>query len=96
MNIQFFRSHLRTRFRIPRAQAPAIELELIEAECLARGRAGADREPFTLIFRGPPAPALGQGTYRLEHDAGGPLEIFLVPIGPEGDPLGPHYQATFN
>jgi hypothetical protein len=55
---------------------------------------GPRRAPFSLIFRGAHRFVLPQQTYRIEHEAIGPLEIFLVPIGP--DPKGMGYEAVFN
>jgi hypothetical protein len=76
----------------------AVTLELVEAspasDRLAENarRAGL-REPFSLQFRGPGDPFLRQRIYRLEHDALGALDIFLVPIGADGD--GFRYEAVF-
>ena len=72
-----------------------LRLTLIEAVATgpAPGGAAARRQPFSLIFRGPRAPVLPQRIYRLEHEAMGPLEIFIVPIGPDAE--GMRYQAVF-
>lgn len=57
--------------------------------------AGAARAPFSLWFTSPPEIAVPQGTYALEHDALGRLDIFLVPRAPEpGGP--PRYEAVFS
>ena len=53
----------------------------------------ADREQFSLQFRGPIAPALPQQIYRLEHPQLGALDIFLVPI--RRDAGGMTYEAVF-
>ena len=37
---------------------------------------------------------LPQGTYKVEHEKLGTLEIFLVPIGPDKEGLC--YEAIFN
>jgi hypothetical protein len=55
---------------------------------------GQRREPFSLIFRGAHRFVLPQGIYRVEHKEMGPMEIFLVPIGP--DQKGMRYEAVFN
>jgi len=62
---------------------------------VSRGRAGGPtREPFTLTFAGGPNPPSAQGMHRLEHDALGGFDLFLVPIGPGAD--GRHrYEAVF-
>lgn len=51
------------------------------------------RDPFSLVFRGPREPLLAQATYRLEHAALGPLEIFVVPNA--SDASGTRYEAIF-
>jgi hypothetical protein len=61
------------------------ELELVEVNELARG--AGDRVPFSLVFAG--EPGLPQRIHRLEHETLGPLDIFLVPVGPG------RYEAVF-
>ena len=81
-------------FRVPFAGG-AIEITLLEVTNLARAdHAGPRRAPFSLIFRGPLRPVLVQHTWPLEHPALGRLEIFLVPLGPDGS--GMRYEAVFN
>jgi|SRR6185295_4802489 len=55
---------------------------------------GPRQEPFSAYFRGPRAPVLPQQIYPMKHDHLGTLEIFLVPIGPDGQ--GMRYEAVFN
>jgi hypothetical protein len=50
--------------------------------------------PFALILRGPLNQPLSQGTYPLLHPEHGRLNLFMVPIGPDGAGLG--YEITFN
>jgi len=58
--------------------------------------------PFSLIFLGTEALGgsvnsyLRQGTYRFEHDSLNPLDIFIVPLGPDRDSAMMRYQAIFN
>ncbi len=66
---------------------------LTSVRALGPAPAADRREPFSLVFRGPPGSALTQRIYSLHHAAVGTCEIFLVPIGP--DPLGQLYQAIF-
>ncbi|MBV8202000.1 MAG: hypothetical protein JOZ15_15380 [Acidobacteria bacterium] len=81
----------RYRLRVGGAALP-IELELVEVS--TGGQAPrSNRHAFSLVFRGPRGPWLRQGLFRLEHDAMGTLELFLVPITP--DPQGPLYEAVF-
>ena len=51
------------------------------------------RTPFSLLFRGPPAPILPQRIYALEHAVLGTFEIFLVPLEPDAE--GARYEAVF-
>ena len=89
-----FAPHVGSEFRLPVEGRASVSLTLIEATALGPPRAGAPaRAPFSLVFRGPRAPMLPQRIHRLEHDALGPLEIFIVPIGPDGE--GMRYEAIF-
>ncbi|MGH8564406.1 MAG: DUF6916 family protein [Gammaproteobacteria bacterium] len=69
-----------------------ITMVLAEVTGLGHG-AGGRRDPYSLVFRGPPAPILPQRIYRLRHHQMGDLELFLVPIGPDGE--GMRYEAIF-
>jgi hypothetical protein len=79
------------------ATVATVATELIEAtESSAlggSGPAGQTRKQFSLVFRGPAAPVLPQGTYRLSHAELGELDLFLVPIGPDAE--GMRYEAVF-
>jgi hypothetical protein len=68
-------------------------IELVLESATTLGARPGGRDPFTLIFRGPPEPLLPQATYALEHADLGTLEIFVVPIGRDGD--GTSYEAIF-
>jgi len=56
---------------------------------------GIPRQPFTLIFSGPPGDVLPEGQQMLEVDGGATFDLYVMPIHtPE---LGrQHYQAVFN
>jgi hypothetical protein len=70
---------------------PVTRLELRSVD---EGRRAFDhRRSFSLVFVGPEAPTLSQGTWPLVHDAFGRIELFLVPIGPGPD--RPRYEAVF-
>ena len=43
------------------------------------------RPSFSLLFRAPATPFLGQGTQRLRRPDGGVDELFLVPVGEDAD-----------
>ena len=54
---------------------------------------GRDRAPFSLIFHGAMESFLPQRIYQVEHETMEPMELFLVPIGP--DEYGMRYEAVF-
>src|SRR5256885_1176645 len=66
------------------ADAPLV-LKLVEVTAGKQASVGFRRTPFSLLFRGPRQPVLPQRTYPLEHARLGRLEIFIVPLGPEGE-----------
>jgi hypothetical protein len=70
-----------------------VTLELVGVEPLSL-QPSASRQAFSLWFRGPAVPTLPQRTYRFAHPTRGPLDVFIVPLGPEGG--GMRYEAIFN
>ncbi|HEY2134642.1 MAG TPA: hypothetical protein VGH49_02070 [Xanthobacteraceae bacterium] len=53
------------------------------------------RQPFNLIFRGPPGDVLTEGMYMLELEGGPAFELYVIPIHtPRKDRQ--NYQASFN
>lgn len=76
----------------PSPDSQSVELVLAEANALAHGD-GRPRAPFSLVFTGPFEPVMPQRIYRLEHQAVGALELFLVPIGRKERAI--RYEAIF-
>ena len=75
-------------------EGPAVvDLVLTEATELPTASARPGRVPFSLVFRGPPATVYPQRTFQLEHPGLGAFELFLVPIGADGE--GVRYEAVF-
>jgi hypothetical protein len=94
--IDTFSGRIGERFRISERGSAVVEAELTEATAAGAGespRAGGDRLPFSVVFRGPLEPILPQRIYRFEHDALGAFDLFIVPIGP--DEAGMQYEAVF-
>ncbi len=92
-----FAPHLRGTFRISVDAARYLDVTLIEATDLSSGSGGKTvgrGRPFSIVFRGPRDILLPQQIYRVEHDDIGTFDLFLVPIGPDGDGL--RYEAVFN
>ena len=92
LTVEDFTPHANSRFVVT---GGGVTLELVLAEAVGRGQGQrGGRTPFTLLFHGPLAPILPQATYRFEHQAMPPLDIFIVPVGPERDRM--RYEAIFN
>ena len=83
------------RFDMLDAGVDGLWADLVEVQALG-GPPFNSRQPFSLLFAGPPAPApaLPQRTYRLAHARMPELALFLVPIG--ADAAGLRYQAIFS
>ncbi|MEO8503269.1 MAG: hypothetical protein ABI609_05165 [Acidobacteriota bacterium] len=84
---------LDTSFEVALVGSPALDLKLASIGTAGAGLPGV-REPFSLIFHGPLAPTLPQGTFTLAHATLGQLSIFIVPIGPLGAAM--RYEAIFS
>jgi hypothetical protein len=100
LTVRDFIEHVNTTFPVVLGPGEVIDLELIEAKTIGDGprlgSPGIRQQPFSLTFRGPRDRMLPQCIHPVEHPTLGSLTIFLVPLGPEGDPTGLHYQAIFN
>jgi hypothetical protein len=95
LEIGDFAAHLGSAFRLRLPDGAALDLVLLEATAhpYVPPQPGR-RRGFSLVLGSAPPGHLPQGTYRLEHEAMGTIELFLVPIGPrEG---GMCYEAVFN
>jgi hypothetical protein len=77
--------------------AVSIEVELAEVTGHGDSRTGGFRAPFSVEFHGPLSPVLPQCIYRLENERLGPLELFIVPLGPDSAvaPTLMRYEAVF-
>ena len=93
-----YAEHLNDVFRISLDDDSALDITLIEVNsagsqstqhALDAGRPA----PFSILFRGPAEPVLPQAIYQLSHAALGAQDLFLVPIGPDGE--GMAYEAVF-
>ena len=94
-----FRDVKGSQFRLTTAvpaepgQLLALDVELAEVTQAPGAPSGSHRRAFSLLFHGPIEPVLPQRVYRLEHDQLGPLELFIVPVGPN-EPPGPGARPT--
>lgn len=88
-----FEPHVGTPFRIEFVDHDPLELVLSEVIIHPSQAETGQRTPFSLMFHGPLEFGLPQRMYPLQHPALGVLEIFIVPLGPDG--RGMQYQAVF-
>jgi hypothetical protein len=99
LTLGVFTPHVGNGFRVRLDATRVLEVELAEAKTIAGPQGGVaqragEREPFALYFKGPGDSVVPQGTYRIEHDAIGGHDIFIVAIGPGRG--GMIYEAIFN
>jgi hypothetical protein len=88
-----FEEHMNTPFHIHFGGETPLEVVLYEVR-QHEPHGGPRQQPYSVYFRGPRQVVLPQAIYRVEHEKMRPMEIFLVPIGP--DALGMRYEAVFN
>jgi|RhiMetdeSRZDD1v2_1073273.scaffolds.fasta_scaffold219416_2 hypothetical protein len=98
-----FAPHLGSQFRFQIDASTWVTTELVEVT--GRGSHAAQatlavpsepqREPFSIVFRGPHTPPLQQKMYRVEHKTIGVIDdLFIVPVGITQ--AGLFYEAVFN
>ena len=86
---------LNSLFRVPLADADPIPLELAAVTELGAAQLSDGRRPFALLFLGPVSHRyLLQGTYTLQHEVLGHLDLFVVPLGPQAGRM--RYEVIFN
>ncbi|HUV43678.1 MAG TPA: twin-arginine translocation signal domain-containing protein [Dehalococcoidales bacterium] len=71
-----------------------VDLELVEAADAGSTNIDPTAECFSLLFKGPRASPLQQGTYLVQNEAIGEFHLFIVPVYPDRDAL--KYEAVFN
>lgn len=100
LTLSTFQPHVGSIFQLLDGGQPALELTLVQVEDLTLKDALRDPElraqPFSLIFHGPVQPIAIQAIQSLRHVTLPPLEIFLVPLGPDRKNQVMRYQAIFN
>lgn len=86
-----FAEQLHTAFQVHSGSEAPITLELTEVN---EPSSPPRIECFSLLFRGPVAPRLRQQIHRFEHAKLGSLDLFLTPIGADGE--GTTYEVIFH
>jgi hypothetical protein len=92
---EHFRPHLDKVFHV-RGGEHALRLVEVQARQMPEWEAKAvPRQPFNLIFRGPPGHVLREGQYTFEIEHGPHFELYVMPIHTP-TPDRQDYQAAFN
>ena len=94
LEISFFKPLINQKFNIQLANNTTLVVQLIEITPGKKFDNDTQRDPFSIVFRGPREISIPQGIYKIDHETAGRLEIFLVPIGP--DEKGMCFEAVFN
>ena len=92
LTLEMFEGQVNQTFLI-KVDDTDIQAELVDCRSLEGDTEEGGRKPFSLLFRGPLDPALPQQIYQVRSEQTEPIEIFLVPIGP--DKVGMRYEAVF-
>jgi hypothetical protein len=95
LTAEHFLPHLSKTFRV-RDGRHCLTLARVETDP-GRGAAAqaGTRQPFNLIFRGPPRDVLPEGLYTLAVDDGPDFALYVMPIHTP-TPDGQEYQSLFN
>ncbi len=94
LTIETFEPHVGTTFWVEFPNGSKVELRLIRAAKVMESEAARlPRHPFSLFFIGPKAYLLQQQIYHLTHESAGAMDLFLVPVGAEGNAY--LYEAVF-
>lgn len=87
----FFAARSGQVFGVALGDGRSLDVELVH---LRDGRSGPRQAAWAVEFRGPRTPYLPQGNYVLSQPEVGTFELFLVPVGQDGQ--GCYYESVFN
>jgi hypothetical protein len=93
LTLATFAPRVGDRFTIAGATNDGAPIALELESATQRGERPGGRDPFSLVFRGPPEPVLAQAIYALAHGELGTLEIFIVPVARSAETVS--YEAVF-
>jgi uncharacterized protein DUF6916 len=94
LTVDDFAGRMGETFTLRASDGGALEITLAQVDPSPESQRPDRRVPFSLIFHGPETPLAPQAIWRVEHDDLGELDIFLVPLGPEGE-VPMRYEAVF-
>ena len=92
LTAQIFREQLHTNFKVHGENAGIVSLELAD---VVESEASPKMELFSVFFRGPFTPRLGQQIHSLQHEKLGVVEIFLTPVEADQE-KGTLYESVFH
>jgi hypothetical protein len=96
LTIERFREALHQRFLLRALPGEELDLELVAVHDLSASAGSipvSARAPFSIHFRGPRTPWARQHTYSITNECLGEMQIFVVPLGADGQ--GMLYEAIF-
>jgi hypothetical protein len=94
LTIESFEPFVGTSFWVEFPNGKKVELRLIRAGKVMESEAAQlKRQPFSLYFIGPKSYLLQQQTYHVTHESMSAMDLFLVPVGIEGNAY--LYEAVF-
>ena len=93
-----FAPQVGTAFQIRNAAGKSVTVALAKAEALPKStRKKAKRTAFSLVFRGPASPVLGQEVYDLQNEKLGIFKgVFVAWIGLDKGKKNSYYEAIFS
>ena len=86
-----FAEELGSSFALKIADSESVDLELVEVSEL---KERPHQVSFAILFLTPNSSLVDQGLYELNHERLGEMQIFLVPIGMDGERM--KLEAVFN
>lgn len=93
LTVADFEPHLNTVFQLHYGNGETLEVTLVEAR--TRGIGTPDhRQGFSLLLQSTINDYLQQGIYHITHEVVEPMDLFIVPVGP--NQTGMRYEIIFN
>ena len=92
-----FAAQVSGAFQIRNAAGKSVTVTLVKAEALPNStRKKAKRTTFSLLFRGPASPVLGQDVYDIQNEKLGIFKgVFVAWIGLDKGKKNSYYEAIF-
>lgn len=86
-----FEAVVGSKFKVTAPNEASVELELLQ---VTPWKERPDQRSFSVLFGVPEGYQVEQGMYDFEHEVMGPMQLFVVPVGPiHGRPA---LEALFN